>query len=439
MKRLFTGVLLLTLCLAVVALGQPKAWQFEKVFPDTGAKFNSGIHGLAVAPDGKIWVGIAGRSNSDSLPNGRAVVAIYVYNPDGTEASFSRIKVINTAGVFDTLTALNRGLRTAPDGNIAVAGGAAGNRMFKLNYHDGVGMLRVQPTANTSLIAPAFTSDGYMFTGHVVGGNPVQMWDDQFGAQGTAIGASLGFSRTMEVSKDGNDIYWCGYTTSKIYIYHSDLGTLGTYALTDSMAIGFQCESIAWNPKDGYLYASSGNWDVGAGYVLPPAPFTPGCWYAFDKTDKSVKDSIIWNTGAYPYNYTGAIPRPRGIAFSNGGDTAYVGCFNTSSAPIQMFVRRTVGVKPFDSNIPSGYTLTQNYPNPFNPTTEIQFAIPAAGFTTLKVYDLLGKEVATLVNEELTPGSYKLMLDGANLASGTYIYRLVSGSTQMTKKMMLLK
>lgn len=96
-------------------------------------------------------------------------------------------------------------------------------------------------------------------------------------------------------------------------------------------------------------------------------------------------------------------------------------------------------VQPQPGTSPLSYALSQNYPNPFNPSTEIQFSIPKAGFTTLKVYDMLGKEVATLVNDQLAPGTFKARLDGSGLASGTYVYRLVSGTSVITKKMMLLK
>ncbi len=87
---------------------------------------------------------------------------------------------------------------------------------------------------------------------------------------------------------------------------------------------------------------------------------------------------------------------------------------------------------------PVGFRLEQNYPNPFNPRTNVRFRISDFGFVTLKVYDVLGREVATLVNEEKPSGSYEVMFDAKNLASSLYIYRLSSGSDVQTKKMLLL-
>lgn len=87
----------------------------------------------------------------------------------------------------------------------------------------------------------------------------------------------------------------------------------------------------------------------------------------------------------------------------------------------------------------SEYALTQNYPNPFNPSTQIKFALKESGFVTLKVYDALGKEVATLVKGDYASGSYNVSFDASGLSSGIYFYRLETGSFVQTNKMMLLK
>jgi hypothetical protein len=85
------------------------------------------------------------------------------------------------------------------------------------------------------------------------------------------------------------------------------------------------------------------------------------------------------------------------------------------------------------------YKLSQNYPNPFNPSTKIDFSIPSAGLAQLKVFNVLGQEVATLVNENMTVGNHSVTFDASRLASGVYLYKLVAGSFVSTKKMVLLK
>jgi hypothetical protein len=91
------------------------------------------------------------------------------------------------------------------------------------------------------------------------------------------------------------------------------------------------------------------------------------------------------------------------------------------------------------SELPTGYSLDQNYPNPFNPSTRIQFSINNTESVSLKVFDVLGNEVATLVNEELTPGIYQYDFDASNLSSGVYYYKLQAGSFTETKKMILVR
>jgi hypothetical protein len=92
----------------------------------------------------------------------------------------------------------------------------------------------------------------------------------------------------------------------------------------------------------------------------------------------------------------------------------------------------------FNRNINS-YALSQNYPNPFNPTTSFSYQIPVAGFVSLKVFDVLGKEVATLVNENKVQGSYEVNFDAKKLTSGVYIYQLRINNNIISKKMNLLK
>jgi hypothetical protein len=97
------------------------------------------------------------------------------------------------------------------------------------------------------------------------------------------------------------------------------------------------------------------------------------------------------------------------------------------------------GINPLINGVPSAYELSQNYPNPFNPTTNISFSLPKAGQVSLKVYNLIGQEVAELVNEELPSGVYAVPFDAKSLSSGTYVYRLSTPQFSMSKKMTLMK
>jgi photosystem II stability/assembly factor-like uncharacterized protein len=103
-----------------------------------------------------------------------------------------------------------------------------------------------------------------------------------------------------------------------------------------------------------------------------------------------------------------------------------------------------IGINPISSEVPERFSLYQNYPNPFNPVTIIKFDIPpskgARGMMVrLLIYDILGRELTALVNEELKPGTYEVSWDGSNYPSGVYFYRLTAGDYTETRKMILLK
>ena len=99
----------------------------------------------------------------------------------------------------------------------------------------------------------------------------------------------------------------------------------------------------------------------------------------------------------------------------------------------------SVGVDNEKNELPSSYTLSQNYPNPFNPTTTISYSIPQNSRVELKVYDMLGNEITTLVNKPQTTGTYRTVFDASDLSSGVYFYKITAGKFVATKKLLLLK
>jgi hypothetical protein len=90
-------------------------------------------------------------------------------------------------------------------------------------------------------------------------------------------------------------------------------------------------------------------------------------------------------------------------------------------------------------SLPTEYNLGQNFPNPFNPSTNIQFSVPKTEYVSIKVYDIIGNEVATLINQEVRPGNHQVQFNANKLSSGIYFYQLITGSYSETKKMNLIK
>ncbi|MDD8018977.1 MAG: T9SS type A sorting domain-containing protein [Bacteroidota bacterium] len=96
-------------------------------------------------------------------------------------------------------------------------------------------------------------------------------------------------------------------------------------------------------------------------------------------------------------------------------------------------------VRKFNDGFPTNVLLTQNYPNPFNPSTTINYQLPVNGFVTLKIYDVLGREIATLVNEQISPGNHSAVWNASSFSSGVYFYRLTAGNYTNIKRMILVK
>jgi hypothetical protein len=226
--------------------------------------------------------------------------------------------------------------------------------------------------------------------------------------------------------------------------------------------------------SDFHLGASAVRGDVisFSGFPFPPTlisgtdgngfPYTgrPGALHGFYKLTSVSGDQMVINTvlsaqgvgiaaGGFVTATSSAVYREfvANLIYGSGAtpDTAYI-TIQISNSPLHLgsfFILddfafgAATDVKEIE--YPQSVALGQNYPNPFNPSTNITFQIPFAGFVSLKVYNLLGQEVATLVNEELQPGSYKATFDGSSLMSGTYFYTLKTNRYSETKKLTLIK
>ncbi|HEY5535788.1 MAG TPA: T9SS type A sorting domain-containing protein [Ignavibacteria bacterium] len=175
---------------------------------------------------------------------------------------------------------------------------------------------------------------------------------------------------------------------------------------------------------------------IGASTVMGLTGRGSEWWVATESTTPSA----IYYTSNDGATWASQYPAPAGIFYhiskARTGNTLWA---VRSNGGIARYGTPLVGITPITENTPVDYQLSQNYPNPFNPTTKISFALPKSGFVSLKVYDILGKEVTTLVNSNMSVGSYSFEFNASNLTSGIYFYRLESNGFIDTKKMMLIK
>ena len=204
-------------------------------------------------------------------------------------------------------------------------------------------------------------------------------------------------------------------------------------------------------------YVEGGNWSTvyssASGYSVPAtgwqmiqlqSPFSYSISnknllieICFDNTSYTSSSTVASTTGA-PFDtrqFNRHIDNGTGCSLTNTSGYTYT----TGRPNIMLVMNLATGNTNTHSSIPQTYSLSQNYPNPFNPVTKINFSIPRQGFVTLKVYDMLGREVKTLVSEIKTEGYYSVDFNASEFASGVYFYRLESESFRGVKRMMLIK
>ncbi len=389
-------------------------YMFDGIFlPDTVV---SSGHGIAVDKYGRIWVG-------------SFYTSIVVYNPDGTQAPFSPID----SAAVDTLnlkTTAVRGMGTATDGNILAV--IRHKYLVKFNADDGTAMAIWEGPG--SLTKPAVDSTGFIYLGKVVGVSPVNVVNPntfQLEQQIDLPGAP-GFTRGIEVSPDGKRIWSgdLGESGGPVKQWYSE--DLLTYNLEDSIftntdgKLVFETQRVTmdWDPMGRMWVSVDNSYDV--------SDNSRNALVVLDFDNKQYTKVMMPDLGE------GVGNGPRGVAFSASGDTAYVVSWNASM--VYRYVRKTVGIGDDQVvSIPETYRLGQNYPNPFNPTTVIPFEMREKGHVTIKIFDTLGREVRTLVDQKMPAGKHLVEFNARNLPSGVYYYRLSVNGKVMTKKMVLSK
>jgi len=268
--------------------------------------------------------------------------------------------------------------------------------------------------------------------------NAGNTWDST-GCYLPQTGSEAGWNNDMCVV--GNNV-WFGTNNTKCY-YSSNFGSNWTAQATGEA--GTSGSEVYFNNATTGLYGgaalklttnSGTNWNTNAGTGTGNfSGITGDGGNSFWTVRFSAAIGYSSNNGStWSTAYTTTAGTVNHITRSRTGLLLY-GC-KSNGQIVKYGV--TTGVTPV-SNVVDNYALSQNYPNPFNPTTNIKFAIPQSGFVTLKVYNMLGKEVASLVNGNLTAGSYDIDFNALTLSSGIYFYRLESGNFVETKKMMLIK
>jgi hypothetical protein len=237
---------------------------------------------------------------------------------------------------------------------------------------------------------------------------------------------------SVKVDNSGNV-----YTTGDAYIYPNHIYMTAKYGSSGQLM--WRTLYTGQGIGDGEPYALTLD-NSGNAYVTGWSSNSNGLWdYATVKYNS-------FGVQAWAERHSGNDSRAFAIAVDVSGNVYVTG--QSTGSYVTIKYSQLLGINPISSEIPKQFNLYQNYPNPFNPTTKIKFDLPKSNLTLseakglsvkLTVYDILGREAATLVNEQLKPGSYEVEWNASNDPSGVYFYKLISGSFSQTKKLVLIK
>jgi len=343
------------------------------------------------------------------------------------------------------------------DINLFAAGESNSSAYIFFTSNGGNNWIQVFSQQNSSIVALSY----YMFIGNPVGGrwsiwkriNNGYTWDST-GLYLPQAGNEYGWLNSF--CSDGSDYSFVfGTNNSRLYKRNNTTwSTISTLPETNIYA-------ICWVPNQRYGY-------IGGSNLLYTADWG-STWQQISAPGNNDFVSIVSQTGLYTtwyvrkdnkiyykdYNgsWTYSYISPLGDYMNMGNivlsQTDLFAVRNNGKISYRFISPPPLGINLISPNVPESFSLSQNYPNPFNPTTKIRFSVPAplssgegpgvGSHAKLIIYDILSREIQTIVNEQLSPGIYEVEFDGTNYPSGVYYYMLTTENFSETKKMVILK
>lgn len=453
---------------ALTASAQTHRWNFDGVFPDTagvtGAARTSQLkamaanHGIAVDGEGKVWLLPNTAANGDSvfvpaLGVKRIANAIYIFNADGTPASFSPLLMAtfpdgsrDTLGGYTTRNATGatiwdtksgRGLAVDGNGDVIAT---MFNNVYRLNHRTGAGMNKalgtvVAATASNGLSGPAVSANGSVFISGVFPGDPVAMLNPDFTFKENVQTNDLGFQRAMLSARSGDTLF-VPYYDKKVILRYIRPDEFSGFSAPDTLFRGYATESMAWQPGTGWLWLSAGS----PNDKNTVDNINDNMWYAFDARTLSPLlppvplDSVKWARPATQ-------GRPRAIAFSRDGQMMYLGQFSNVGEPISVHrYKKVIGSAADDSRwIPADLSIESVSPNPMRGVVRVRFTLHATVDVSMRVYDLLGREVLTLVEGSRAQGANDVTFDASSLAAGSYLVRMQADGYTLSQRVTVVR
>lgn len=364
-------------------------------------------------------------------------------------ASGKVLRTTNGGATWTSVTSPNATLALyniwAIDSNTAVVTGSGSSTFVYKTTNGGSTWTQVftQTGGFIDAITQRVTPDKLLMVGDPVGGRWSIWISNDYGSTWDTLssvaqaGSETGFNNCLFIHPQLG--MWFGTSNTRVYKRFSMTYTSQpTPGLVNSDAVWFNdgvngmvAGTILLKTTDG-----GGTWlplvAPGTGNILGITGAASDWWYvrgssAYYTSNNGTTWATDYTAPAGTYNHI-TLTRSGGSSMwavrSNGGISRSLG---------------PIGIQPISHEVPRNFSLSQNYPNPFNPSTVIRFQVAGSKFVRLNVYDILGRNIASLVNEQLQPGTYEVNFNGENLPSGVYFYRIEAGSFTDSKQMVLVK
>jgi photosystem II stability/assembly factor-like uncharacterized protein len=448
---------LISLVLSQVTYSQ---WVMEK---QTNVAFTY----VSVVDSGVVWV--AGTNQNCSYVGRRSSTGIWDSIPRnglfaGQYVTCIAAKDMNTAWVTDAYGVHNGGAHIYKTTNAGLNWIVQVSTSDSLGFFNGIEFSRINPSfgyawsdppnGNGSPLKIYKTTDGgnswfeysilipnnYLGTwGNICVTDSNHAWFSLFNNTGMYDTVQILYTSNGGVNFSVSRLNWVGYTARALSFKYNNLFGISTiYGILNNY-----WSTINGGSSWSYFYTIQ---NIGNAVKLLWVPNSTVWYLATDAVNdtlegqsfyKTYNDGLVWNVMDYPFSNDIRIQYMDGILMGNKYYAYAVGFFGKIYRLVDTI--SLIGIKNNSNTIPKTFQLYQNYPNPFNPSTKIKFEVPKETFVNLIIYDILGREIAVLVNEQLKAGIYDIEWNGYSYASGLYLYRLTAGNFTVTKKMMSLK
>ena len=434
MKKMLQAVLVAMLLLPSAVKAQDT---FTEITPPVGLEFDERVywgavsHGTVVDDNDRVWIAPWG-----DVPEG-VEPGIVVLNADGSHAPFSPISSVTIDGSAIDLTGNTGGITLDHVGNILLT--YTGGRLIRINKDSGEGMGMWTHPAGSALTKASVDGDGYAYVSIVAGAPVIFVLDIEGGFTETLQIEDPEFpsmwTRTQSVVDDGTMLVTGLLGGVGLLVWESeDLSTytprlLGENAAGERLIAG-DASSTNFAP-DGTLWVT----DEGRSDPEFPEKNVPQSLRVFDFDDYTY----------YVLRHDSLDAGPRGVGFYEDGDDFYVYVVSFVTGHTTRFRVSEDAVSADDNPRVTTFALEQNYPNPFTANTSISYTLDETSTVSLKVYDITGRLVSTIVDgQPQMAGTHSVdwnavAADGHALPSGTYLYRLEAGGQSTTKAMVLLR